>query len=468
MDFPWSFFLHLGVVSVALLIGTFIRTKVRFFQKYLIPNSLTAGFLLLFFYNYAASYVGLDGEELGAVVYHLINLSFVSMSLRKSGRKNSGKQIGGTALGLLSGYAVQATLGMVLTFLFIFTFYPDLFPSFGFMIPLGFAMGPGQAYAIGSGWEKFGFEGAGSLGLTFAALGYVWACFGGFYLINRGLKKGWLKPEEAKGKDKMEVKRGVFPRGAEKPFGCRLTTETEAIESMAYNFAYVFFTYLLAYLLLKGITFLLSFAGKTGQDLAVNLWGIGFIFCGITALVVKKILGALKIDHTVDDDTLTRFGGTVVDYMVAASFGAISIVIVTHYWIPILVMSTIGGIITFFMIPWMCSRMFDDHKFHRMLIIYGASTGTLSTGLVLLRVIDPQFETPTVNDYMYASALVFVLAIPLILMINMPAYGYTSGNPIWYWISFGICVAYTIGCLLWYLVLARRRSFAKHGQLWHD
>jgi ESS family glutamate:Na+ symporter len=69
---------------------------------------------------------------------------------------------------------------------------------------------------------------------------------------------------------------------------------------------------------------------------------------------------------------------------------------------------------------------------------------------------------------MYASALVFVLAIPLILMINMPAYGYTSGNPIWYWISFGICVAYTVGCLLWYLILARRRSFAKHGQLWHD
>ncbi len=468
MEFPWSFFIHLGIISLALLLGTLIRSKVKFFQKFLIPNALTAGFILLIFYNYIGPSLGLVGEDLGSVVYHLLNLSFIAMSLRKSGRKNKGKHIAGTALGLLSGYAIQATLGIVLTFLFIFTIYPNLFPSFGFFIPLGLAMGPGQAYAIGSGWEEFGFEGAGSLGLTFAAIGFVWASFGGFYLINKGIRKGWLKPEEAKAKDKLEVKKGIFPRGSELPVGSLLTTETEAIESMAYNLGYIFFTYLVTYLFLKGITFLLSMVGDTGRDLAVNLWGIAFIFCGIFSLLVKKIITALKIDHSIDNGTLNRFGGAAVDFMVAASFGAISIVIVSSYWVPILVMSSIGGILTFVMVPWMCSRMFDEHQFHRMLIIYGASTGTLSSGLVLLRVIDPQFETPTVSDYMYASALVFVLAIPLILMINMPAYGYRSGNPIWYWISFGICVAYTIGCFLWYLVLAKKKAFAKPNKIWHD
>ena len=47
MNFPWNMFLDLGVISIALLLATFLRARINFFQKYLIPNALTAGFLLL-------------------------------------------------------------------------------------------------------------------------------------------------------------------------------------------------------------------------------------------------------------------------------------------------------------------------------------------------------------------------------------------------------------------------------------
>ena len=72
------------------------------------------------------------------------------------------------------------------------------------MSTLGFVLGPGQAYAIGQGWESLGFEGAGTLGLTFAAVGFLWAYFGGVFRINYGIKKGWVTKEEinATGKTK--------------------------------------------------------------------------------------------------------------------------------------------------------------------------------------------------------------------------------------------------------------------------
>ena len=83
MNFPWMTFINFGAISAALLIATFLRAKIRFLQKYLIPNALTAGFILLVFYNYLAPLLGMSQDDLGAFAYHLLNISFVAMTLRK-------------------------------------------------------------------------------------------------------------------------------------------------------------------------------------------------------------------------------------------------------------------------------------------------------------------------------------------------------------------------------------------------
>ncbi|HUV07194.1 MAG TPA: sodium:glutamate symporter [Spirochaetia bacterium] len=470
MNFPWIFFIDIGIISAALLAATFIRARVPFFQKYLIPNALTAGFFLLFFYNYLSPLFGITSEGLGALVYHLLSISFIAMTLRRSPESartiNRKKSIFSMSIAILSQYAIQAVLGLGLTILLISTSIPDLFPSFGFFIPLGFALGPGQAYAIGFGWESFGFEGAGSIGLTFAAFGFLWACFGGIFLINHGIRKGWISPEQLGMINTKEVKTGIYPEERQLPVGSRLTTETEAIDSMSFNIAMVLVVYLATYLFLSLITFLLSFLGKMGSDLAVNLWGIGFVFAALLSLLTKKILKTLKIHHILDNGSLTRISGTAVDVMVAASIGAISLVIVTRYWFPIFLMSIMAGLITIVTVPWICSRIFTDHRFQRTLIIYGASTGTMPTGLALLRVIDPDFETPAASDYMYATGITFVLAIPLILIINLPVYSYTTGNQIYIWIAAAVCLGYLIFVFIAHGLLSRRKAYKKPGTIW--
>jgi len=466
LDFPWSIFIDFGVISVALLLATALRARVSFFQRYLIPNNLIAGFLLLFFYNALAPRLGLTTAGLDALVYHLLNLSFVAMVLRPSARSKRGKGIGGTVVGLLSQYAVQAVLGLSFTLIFILTLIPPMHPAFGLFIPLGFALGPGQAFAIGKNWESYGFDGAPSVGLTFAAIGFVWACFGGVLLINKGIRLGWVSRDELSTFDRKGTRTGIYGKDESRPAGSKLSTETEAIDGFSYNLALVFVSYLITYLMLKGLTWGLSFAGNAGKDLAKNLWGIGFIFCAFGAMLLKNILGLLKVDWTIDEGTMNRIGGGAIDYMVAGSLGAISIAVVTTYWFPILLMSSIAGLQALVIVPWMASRMFDDHRFHRALIIYGASTGTLPTGLALLRVIDPDFETPVVSDYMYASGFVFMFAIPFILMLPLPGYGYVSGDPSYYWITGGICAAYLVATLVAYTVLSRRNACKDPFRLW--
>jgi glutamate:Na+ symporter, ESS family len=467
MEFPWFLFIDLGIISFTLIIATAIRARVRFFQRYLIPNALTAGFILLVFYNYVAPLLGLGLDNLRSLAYHLLNISFVAMTLRHPG-PSAGKtrrRAFGMAVGLISQYAVQATLGLVLTFVFIWTVMPKLFPGFGLLVPLGFSLGPGQAFAIGNVMERFGFKGGGSIGLTFAALGFLWACFGGVPLLNIGIRKGWISTRRLKSGDGIATN-GIYPRGTELPVGSRLTTESEAIDAMSINTAVTLFVYLGSYLLLQGLSWALSFAGKMGQDLAANLWGIAFIFATIVAMLVRRIFDITRFDHVLDDGSLTRLSGVAVDILLAASLGALSIAVVIEYWLPILVMSTVAGVLCVVMLPWMGSRMFDDFAFERMIIIYGCATGTLATGLALLRVADPDFETPVATDYMFSSALVFVLAIPMILMINLPSYGYSQGNPMYYWAAFAICIAYMIFTLVGYWALAGRKAFKQPGRLW--
>jgi len=245
-----------------------------------------------------------------------------------------------------------------------------------------------------------GFEGGASVGLTFAAIGYLWACFGGILLMHKGLRKGWMKPEQLSIMKDKALLTGIVPRGNDKNVGDHLTTDSEAIDSFSFHTAMVVFVYLLSFLFLKGVSFLLGFAGKAGAELATNLWGINFIFSAMIAIVVRKIMDLLRIGYVLDDDALTRISGMSVDYMVAGALAAISLVFVGRYWFPILLMSTLCGFMVYYTIPWLSSRIFRDFRFERMLMIYGVSTGTLSSGLALLRVMDPEFRTKVTSDYM--------------------------------------------------------------------
>jgi ESS family glutamate:Na+ symporter len=466
MNFSWKIVIDAGAVALAILVATLLRAKVRFFQKYLIPNALTAGFLLLPFYNFLLPAMGYATNRLGELVYHLLNISFIAMSLRSAPPKVSGHKGGGVlgmAAGILSGYALQALLGLGLTLFFL----PKLYPAFGLFLPLGFASGPGQSYAIGKGWESMGFAGASTVGLTVAAIGYLWGCFGGIWLINRGRKKGWLEgPGLSALKDKA-ILTGIVPRNGERIIGARLTTDSDSLDSFSFHASIVVFAYLLSYLFLRLLTWGLHFAGDTGMQLASNLWGLNFIFSAIIAIVLRKLVEGIKLDYMLDDDTLSRITGFSVDFMLAGSVAAISVTFIVQYWFPIVLMTTICGAMTLVVTPWMCSRMFHDNRFERMLMIYGVNTGTLSTGLALLRVTDPEFKTSVASDYMLSAGLTFALAIPFVMTINFPAWAYTKGDMNWYWAEFGVSAVYLLVVLGIYLALAKKRAFAKPFKLWY-
>jgi len=468
----WNYIIHIGIISLSLLVAALLRARISFFQRFLIPAPILAGVFLLLFYNFIAPLWGLESAYLGELVYHLLNISFIAMMLRVTGKRepgHNGKRIlAQNVTAVIGQYGLQCFFGLLVTALLIATVKPDLFPAFGFTLTLGFELGPGQAYSIGSTWERMGFNGGSSVGLTMAAIGFLLGSFGGVVLINQGLKRGWIGKKYADKIRKKSIRTGFFSRvESERPVGSYLSTDGESLDTLSYHIALVMLTYLLSWGFLTLLSKLLGLIGPLGVELAESLWGINFIFSAFCALAVKMFMKLVKVETTIDNATCNRISGLSVDLTVAASLGAISLVAVQGYWLPILTLVVVGILITLVVLPAYCSRLYDDHQFYRMLVIYGTATGTLPTGLALLRVVDPEFETPVATDYMYSVGIVFVLAIPIILSVNLPAFSVTKNRPELFWLAVLISAVYMIGAFIAYMVISKKRAFAQRTQLFH-
>ncbi|MDD3790917.1 MAG: sodium:glutamate symporter [Sphaerochaetaceae bacterium] len=468
----WNYVVHIGVISLALLGGALLRARVKFLQRFLLPVSIIAGVFLFLFYNFIAPRLGFKSDFLGELVYHLLNISFIAMMLRVENKKEpKGSKKGILAqnvTAVIAQYGLQCFFGLIVTAILMATVMPNLFPAIGYTLVLGFELGPGQAYSIGSIWENMGFVGGSSVGLTMAAIGFFIGSFGGIILINQGIRRGWIGKDYLENLEKKSVRTGFFSRiESERPIGSYLSTDGESIDTFSYHIALVMFVYLLSWGVLTLLSKLLYLLGPLGVDLADSLWGINFIFSAFCAIAVKKFMGLVKVDTTVDNGTCNRINGLAVDLTVASSLGAINLVVVRGYWLPILLLSLVGIFITMVLLPFYTSRLYGDHQFQRMLILYGTATGTLPTGLALLRVVDPEFDTPVATDYLYSVGVVFFLAIPILLSANLPAFSVTQNKPYLFWVTVGISVVYTIGALIAYKILAKKKAFAKMSKLYY-
>lgn len=413
-----KFFLDFAWMGVLLVIATYLRSKVNILQKYLIPANLLAGALGLILGANVLGWVDLTSERLGTYVYHLLALLFIALGLRapKSKMGLSSIKFG---LIFISVYLVQAIVGLLFAFLLIYTFMPDLFAGIGLLPPLAFGMNPGIAYTIGTNWEQFGFVSGGIVGLTFSACGFLVAYTLGIWLVRRGIKKGRAAYINTEDELPGEVKRGILdepkPNDEEK-----ITTSPENIESFSFHIGLIGFTFILTYLVVILMEWGLITVGAENE--VTTLWSFHFIIAAIVALGVRRILEPTNASRLIDDVTMTRCSNLFMDFMIVASVAAISLVVVAQYWLPLLVISILVTLATWWVIQFLTHDAFKQFEFERFAAIFGNMTGTLQSALVLLRIVDSGMKSPASYNLVYGSGLALVFGFPLLLLINAPVH----------------------------------------------
>ncbi|WP_340105140.1 hypothetical protein [Rhodohalobacter sp. 8-1] len=413
------FFLDFAWLGALLLAGFFVRFKVQFFQRYLIPANLLAGILGLMIGMNGFGFIDLTSEHLGVYVYHLLALLFIGLSLRAA-HKNIGLSSVKTGIIFIITYLLQGIIGLLITFGLIFTVQPDLFAGIGMLPPLAFGMNPGIAYTIGQNWEGFGFENGGIVGLTFAAAGFLAAYTTGVYFVKRGIQKGKAELIQP-GSHATQFHLPDTDQGLS---AGKITTSPGVLESLSFHIGLIGGTYLLTYLFLIAGEAVLNIAGAANE--ASTLWSFHFIFAAIIALGVRKVVDVTGSASYVDDVTMTRISNFFMDLMITASVAAISITVIGAYWLPLLLISLSVVIATWWTLEKLVGSLFPDFTLERFAAIYGNMTGTLQSGLLLLRILDEKMETPVSYNLVYGSGLALVLGFPLLLLINAPVHYFSS------------------------------------------
>ena len=451
MEQSWELILDIAFLSLLLGVAAILKRVLKPMSKLLIPNSVIAGFLGLLFGPSVLKLIPFSFDRLGNLVYHLMAIGFIAIALKKRTSKSTKSSVNtGFFIGL--SYGLQGIIGFSIGMILMTFFFKDLFPPFGLLLPLGFAQGPGQAYSIGSQWEALGFKNGAAVGLTISTLGFLWAAFGGIVLLNTMV---YRKKQIGIKIEKPEVRKHVEENVRDYEFA--------DIDGFTIQVICIGVVYLITYYFLRWFTGFIGQFGSFGETFAQVLWGFHFVVGVIFAFLFRNIYDRVRKSEKYEIEYLNNFllqriAGGVFDFMVAASIAAISMDVIKEYLLPVIILTTIGGFAIAGYTIWISKRIYKDAAMEHIVAFFGMHTGTISTGMALLREIDPKFESGTAEDLVIGSGIALFTGLPLMLIINVPIIGYKTSQPIYYLYTFLALAAYILILYIFWFRKARIRE----------
>ena len=433
-------------VCVFMLLANIIRRKIAFFRRMLMPTAVIAGLLGLVVKEIILAITGFSifsMDSLGALIYHLLPVGFIALCLRErdnySREFDSGRikmeRVAATKSGslIIGYYLIQGLIGIGITSLLGFTFMPELNKATGIMLALGYGQGPQQANATGIIWDAAGHMApwgefaARNYGLTIAAFGFLWASIPGIILVNWVAKKKGI----ARTRDEYQKTGELSSYSIEEPDEVPLS---ESIDKFTLQVCMVGGVYLVTIGIIVIIEILFRMSGVPFLiNLIPTFWGFAFMLAAAVALVVKTILRRLvnaKIMHRKYPNKymMNRISGVSFDLAITAALFMVSVTTLGSLWIPILLMTTLGGLGTALYLYILCPIIYKDYRDEAFLAFYGMSVGTIANGMILTREIDPEFQTPAGDDLVIGSSAAIILGFPLLLLI---AQAPMPGNLLW-------------------------------------
>ena len=415
----WGSLNLVTVLLLSLLAASLLKKSVKFLQDSLIPTSVVGGAILLCIaaiYKFitkdvmfdTAFFGGNGSSVLEVVTYHTLALGFIASAFTGSNQKLSKQrniEIFNTGVTTVSTYLIQAIVGLGITIIAAHIM-KDFFSASGILLPFGYGQGTGQALNYGNIYEtEYGFAGGKSFGLTVAAMGFLSASIGG--VIHLNVSKNRKKREQA-------VERQVMAedRATEKDIPI-----FENMDTLSVQVAFVLMAYFITYIAMSLLGVLLP--GMKAVIFGFNFL-LGVLMATLSKIVINKMhqRNILKKKY-INEFLMVRVRNFFFDIMVVAGIAAIRLNALGKYLGILIILGLAGAVVTYIYLRIVCRVLFKEYEEEQFLAMYGMLTGTASTGIILLREIDENFETPVSDNLVYQNFPAIVFGFPMMLLATL-------------------------------------------------
>ncbi len=450
-----------GVVGVFLLLGAFLRAKVPVFRRWLLPASVIGGAIGLFLgpgiwgdkalLAYPADWISLWEALPVVLIVPVFSAAPLGLSMDPSRKRRPIRDMAPVVLLMTGVFALGGSLQYILGYgvnLVITAVSPEtgLYRTFGYELPQGFAGGHGTATAIGSILQDFGlpwWQTSQGVALTLATIGLIGGMLLGIFFINRAVRKGRTQLLGQSGALDQEMLQGFTKDISKQKSLGRETVAGSSIETLTVHLAIM--------LLASGLAYLLSARMRLWAPMIyLPVW----FYALLIMYVINFILLKLKLNWLIDTKVKARITGMFSDFAITAAIMTLPVKAVSAYLVPLVILSLVGFAGTYFVTFPLFRRTFkDDFPFERAIMSWGVNTGVMITGMTLLKITDPEYESPVLSDFSMGFALISLFSL-LINPIdyNFLARGSTAANFLW---NIGVGSFYAIIALVGYRLTRR-------------
>lgn len=449
-------------LGVAMIAGKLLRNALPVLKRLFIPSSILGGMLLLLLGPEVLGHAGIqlfDHEVLpiwSGLPGFMINIVFAALFLGKTMPKLSeiwrkaGPQVAFSHTVAWGQYVV----GLGVTALILVPLF-SVEPMFGTLIEIGFIGGHGTAAGLGETFAELGWPEGQDLALGVATLGVVLGIITGVILVNWGVKAHHTAilstSEEAardihhaqnthEGMESDLVNQGQADEA--KP----QIVQIDSMEPLTFHLAYIGAAIGVGALILWALTWLETrFLLPLGAPVLIGHVPL-FPIAMIGGILVEKLHHRF-FAGSLDRVLIMRIQGAALDLLIVSALASLTLSALADAWLPLLILVAAGVAWTVAAFVFIAPRMMRSFWFERAIGDFGQSLGVTATGLLLIRIVDPQNESPAFEAFGYKQLLfeplvgggIFTaVSAPLVFTFGLPALLTATGLITLFWLIIGL------------------------------
>lgn len=407
------------MIALLVLVGRYLKQQIRWLQKLHLPESIVAGFLALLLgpqvLGTIATAVSGEGSILSGGLFSepilnvwsqspsvFINIVFAALFLGETipspsdiWRKAAPQVVFGQSMAW-----GQYVVGILVTLLVLIPLF-GAHPISGALIEIGFEGGHGTAGGMAETFSELDFQAGADLALGLATVGIVSGILAGTALADWGRRRGHIRSFNQDVADVDDVP--------------AMSTETETpelqqrrsrlmrgllIDPLSINFGIVGVAIIIGWLILRSLVWIESFTwGQTGFE--VMSYVPLFPMALIGGIVVQLVMNRLRLAPLIIRSMMKHIAGLALDVVVITALASISLAVLGNNFGVFAILSVVGIAWNVLFFLYFAPRIFPDHWFERGIGDMGQSMGVTATGILLIRMVDPDNRSGAFEAFAY-------------------------------------------------------------------